>query len=116
MDVLNTKANPLLEVFNSVFGNVEACTPFKPQDYDTLTMDLLLAQYHNDLKQIEQALRGVFKSRSGLTKRMNKRYKDIWRVNEPQQISRKTFFKTLENYFNNVSILESYHFNLLEYS
>ena len=72
MDVLNTKANPLLEVFNSVFGNVEACTPFKPQDYDTLTMDLLLAQYHNDLKQIEQTLRGVFKSRSGLTKRMNK--------------------------------------------
>ena len=72
MDVLNTKANPLLEVFNSVFGNVEACTPFKPQDYDTLTMDLLLAQYHNDLKQIEQTLRGVFKSRSGLTKRMKK--------------------------------------------
>lgn len=72
MDVLNTNANPLLEVFNSVFGNAEACTPFKPQDYDTLTMDLLLAQYHNDLKQIEQTLRGVFKSRSGLTKRMNK--------------------------------------------
>lgn len=58
INVLNTKVNPLLKVFNSVFGNVEACTPFKPQDYDTLTMDLLLAQYHNDLKQIEQTLRG----------------------------------------------------------
>lgn len=72
MNVLNTKANPLLKVFDSVFGNVEACNQSKPQDYETLTMELLLSQYHNDLKQIEQVLRGFFKSRSGLTRRMNK--------------------------------------------
>lgn len=72
MDVLNTNANPLLKVFDSIFGNVEACSQSKPQDYETLTMDLLLSQYNNDLKRIEQTLRGLFKSRSGLTKRMNK--------------------------------------------
>ena len=72
MDVLNTKANPLLKVYDSIFGNVEDCNQSKPQDYDTLTMGLLLSQYNNDLKQIEQTLRGLFKSRSGLTKRMSK--------------------------------------------
>lgn len=72
MDVLNTNANPLLKVFDSIFGNVEACSQSKPQDYETLTMDLLLSQYNNDLKRIEQTLRGLFKSRSGLSKRMNK--------------------------------------------
>lgn len=35
MNVLNTKANPLLKVFDCVFGNVEACNQFKPQDYET---------------------------------------------------------------------------------
>ncbi len=71
-DVLNTTANPLLKVFDSIFGNIVAYTKTKPQDYDTLTMDILLAQYNNDLKQIEQALRGCYKARSGLLKRMNK--------------------------------------------
>lgn len=71
-DVLNTKSNPLLKVFDNIFGNVEACYDTKPQDYDTFMMNLLLAQYGNDLKKIEQTLRDCFKSRSGLTKRMNK--------------------------------------------
>ncbi len=73
LDVLNTKVNPLLYIFDNIFYNDEACgkrTHFR--DYDTLTMDLLLSQYNNDLKQIEQTLRGCFKTRSGLTKRMKK--------------------------------------------
>ena len=77
MDVLNTKANPLLKVFDGIFGNVEASTNSRPQDYDTLTMDLLLSKYNNDLKQIEQALRSVFHSRSGLCKRMKKIQKHL---------------------------------------
>ncbi|MBR4268553.1 MAG: hypothetical protein IKQ47_02055 [Prevotella sp.] len=72
MDVLNTNSNPLLKVFDSIFGNVEACNHSQPNSYETLTMDLLLSLYNNDLKQIEQKLRGLFKSRSGLSKRMNK--------------------------------------------
>ena len=83
IDVLNTKANPLLKVFDCVFGNVEACTQFKPQDYETLTMNLLLSQYNNDLKQIEQTLKGLFKSRSGLTKRMNK-IQTLWEVRQTE--------------------------------
>lgn len=83
IDVLNTKANPLLKVFDCVFGNVEACTQFKPQDYETLTMYLLLSQYNNDLKQIEQTLKGLFKSRSGLTKRMNK-IQTLWEVRQTE--------------------------------
>ena len=59
MDVLNTNANPLLYIFDSIFGNVEACgTRTHFRDYETLT--------------IEQTLRGCFNSRSGLTKRMKK--------------------------------------------
>lgn len=77
MDVLNSRANPLLKVFDSIFGNVEASANPKPQDYDSLTMDLLLSKYNNDLKQIEQALRSVFHSRSGLGKRMKKIQKHL---------------------------------------
>lgn len=71
-DVLNTKANPLLKVFERIFGNVEACNCTNLLDYDTYMMDMLLVQYNNDLKQIEQTLKGLFKTRSGLNKRMNK--------------------------------------------
>lgn len=71
-DVLNTKTNPLVKVFDNIFGNVEACTDTKPQDYDTFMMGLLLAQYDNDLKTIEQTIKGFFKSHNGLIKRMNK--------------------------------------------
>ena len=71
-DVLNTKANPLLKVFERIFGNVEACSSTNFLDYDTYMMDLLLVQYNNDLKQIEQTLKSLFKSHSGLYKRMNK--------------------------------------------
>ena len=71
-NVLNTKANPLLKVFDNIFGNVEACTDNKPQDYDTFMMGLLLTQYNDDLKMIEQKIRGFFKSHNGFNKRMNK--------------------------------------------
>jgi hypothetical protein len=71
-DVLNTKANPLLKVYEHIFCNVEACNGTNLFDYDTYMMDLLLTQYNNNLKQIEQTLKGLFKSRSGLHKRMKK--------------------------------------------
>lgn len=71
-DVLNTKANPLLKAFDCIFGHVETFTSTKPQDYDTFMMGLLLAQYNDDLKTIEQTIRVFFKSHNGLNKRMNK--------------------------------------------
>ncbi|MBR6179591.1 MAG: hypothetical protein IKR05_10915 [Prevotella sp.] len=88
-DVLNTTANPLLNVFDSIFGNIEVCTETKPQDYETFTMDILLAQYNNDLKQIEQALRGCYKARSGLIKRMNKiqRHLEYKRTSTDKQVN-----------------------------
>lgn len=71
-NVLNTKANPLLKIFDCIFGNVEACNNTKAQDYDTLSMNLLLSKYDNNLKKIGQTLKSYFKSRSGFVKRMKK--------------------------------------------
>ncbi|MBR4388329.1 MAG: hypothetical protein IKT00_04025 [Prevotella sp.] len=96
MDVLSTKANPLLKAFDYVFGNVEACNESKPHDYETLTMELLLVQYDNDLKQIEQTLRGLFKSRSGLTKRMNK-IQELWAVRQTEAGKGKNILQGVRN-------------------
>ena len=96
MDVLSTKANPLLKAFDYVFGNVEACNESKPHDYETLTMELLLVQYDNDLKQIEQTLRGLFKSRSGLTKRMNK-IQALWAVRQTEAGKGKNILQGVRN-------------------
>ncbi len=72
-EILNSTANPLQRQFDKVFEpdkpreSIHAC-----KDYDTFAMQAILAAYNGDLKRIEQKLKGLYDSRSGCKKRMDK--------------------------------------------
>lgn len=72
-EVLNSTANPLLKQFDKIFEpyiqrkNIPIC-----KDYKTFAMQAILNVYNGDLKQIEQKLNGLYKSRSGCKEQMDK--------------------------------------------
>lgn len=71
--VLNSDTNPILTLFDKVFGNSIANIPNTIfDDYENWAMKIILEKYKGDLKLLEQDVRNKFSSRSGATKRMKK--------------------------------------------
>lgn len=81
-DVLNAEANPILEIFDKIFGSPSDITEIQAANYDDLTMRIMLEVYHYDVRTIEMSLRKCYSSRSGLKKRMDK----IIRIRDKMQI------------------------------
>ncbi len=71
--VLNSDTNPILTLFDKVFGNSTANIPNTIfDDYENWAMKIILEKYKGDLKLLEQDVRNKFSSRSGASKRMKK--------------------------------------------
>ena len=71
-EVLNAEANPILTMFDRVFGDAPNVPYIQSATYDDFAMQMILKAYHGDMKTIEMALKQCFASRSGLSKRMDK--------------------------------------------
>lgn len=71
-EVLNAEANPILAMYDRVFGNATDAPNVQRSSYDDFAMQTILKTYNGDLKTIEMILKSCFASRSGLSKRMDK--------------------------------------------
>ena len=71
-EVLNTKANPILAMYDKVFSDTGNMSEMNCINYDSFAMRAILEIYNGDLKTIEMILKPFFSSRSGLNKRMMK--------------------------------------------
>ena len=71
-EVLNAKSNPILTMYDQVFGHTSDVPEIQADTYDDFAMQKILNAYHGDIKTLEMALKPLFASRSGLSKRMNK--------------------------------------------
>lgn len=76
-DVLNSDANPILTMYDRVFGQSKEVPSANKGNYDDYTMQLILERHQGDMKSIEMELRPRFSSRSGLKKRMDK-IQNVW--------------------------------------
>lgn len=71
--VLNSDTNPILTQFDKVFGNpIANMSNVTFNNYDNWTMKAVLERYNGDLKLLEQDVRSIYNSRSGVSKRMKK--------------------------------------------
>ena len=71
-EVLNAEANPILTMYDRVFGHTSDVPEIQSDNYDDFAMQFILNAYHGDIKTLEIALKPLFASRSGLSKRMDK--------------------------------------------
>lgn len=71
-EVLNAKTNPILSMYDRVFGNTSDIPEIQSNNYEDFAMQVILNAYHGDIKTIEMVLKSCFASRSGLSKRMDK--------------------------------------------
>ena len=71
-EVLNAEANPILTMYDRVFGHTSDVPEIQADTYDDFAMQKILNAYHGDIKTLEMALKPLFASRSGLGKRMTK--------------------------------------------
>lgn len=71
-DVLKSDANPILSIYDRVFGEPSDIPYIQSSNCEDFAMQLILNAYHGDIKTIEMALRPCYDSRSGLNKRMKK--------------------------------------------
>lgn len=71
-EVLNAEANPLLAMYDRVFGEPSDMPDIQSANYEDFAMQVILNAYHGDMKTIEMALKPLFASCSGLSKRMTK--------------------------------------------
>ena len=71
-DVLNAEANPILTMYDRVFGHTSDVPEIQADTFDDFAMQLILNAYHCDMKTIEMALKPCYDSRTGLSKRLKK--------------------------------------------
>ena len=71
-EVLNAEVNPILTMYDKVFGNSSDVPYIQSNSYDDFGMRIILSKYNGDIKAIEMALKSCFASRSGFDKRMTK--------------------------------------------
>ena len=71
-EVLNAETNPLLTIYDRVFGEPSDIPYIQSSNFEDFAMQFILNAYHGDIKTIEMSLRPLFDSRSGLSKRMKK--------------------------------------------
>lgn len=71
-DVLNAEANPILTMYDRVFGHTSDIPEIQADTFDDFAMQKILNAYHGDIKTIEMTLKPLFASRSGFDKRMKK--------------------------------------------
>lgn len=71
-DVLESDANPILALYDRVFGEPSDIPNIQSADYEDFAMQLILNAYHCDMKTIEMALKPCYDSRTGLSKRLKK--------------------------------------------
>lgn len=71
-DVLNAEANPILTMYDRVFGHTSDVPEIQADTFDDFAMQKILNVYHGDIKTIEMTLKPLFASRSGFDKRMTK--------------------------------------------
>jgi len=63
-NVFNSKTNPILLVFNNIFGTEELKTNFSQKySYDEWFMKIALEKYNHDIKKIKLELKNYYKSR-----------------------------------------------------
>lgn len=71
-DVLNAEANPILTMYDRVFGHTSDVPEIQADTFDDFAMQKILNAYHGDIKTIEMTLKPLYASRSGFDKRMIK--------------------------------------------
>ena len=71
-DVLNAEANPILTMYDRVFGHTSDVPEIQADTFDDFAMQKILNAYHGDIKTIEMTLKPLYASRSGFDKRMTK--------------------------------------------
>lgn len=71
-EVLNAEANPILTMYDRVFGHTSDVPEIQADTYDDFAMQKILNAYHGDIKTIEMTLKPLYASRSGFDKRMTK--------------------------------------------
>ncbi len=71
-EVLNAEANPILTMYDRVFGHTSDVPEIQADTYDDFAMQKILNVYHGDIKTIEMTLKPLYASRSGFDKRMTK--------------------------------------------
>lgn len=71
-DVMSAEANPLLAMYDRVFGESSDIPNIQAANYEDFSMQFILNTYQGDMKTIEMALKPIYGSRKGLNERMTK--------------------------------------------
>lgn len=66
-EVLNAEANPILIMYNKIFGNSSDVPNIQSNSYDDFGMRIILSKYNEDIKAIEMALKSCLPPVQDLT-------------------------------------------------